>query len=262
MSTKLTARYDCQKCTRMFMASETVARVKCPNCQFLNVFVEEPELILPPWVAREIPIYTPEEASARAKELLAEDPETAVGWEKVAVTYDGIDECYAKGLAVNQNNDYVYATRVSAVISGSVKQIFDAYWDPKAEMQWNTATCVKIQILHDDFTNQLILQQHKKLVTVNFQNDLAYRRCFIEESDHSTWVYCVSENTTPESQPGWVRGILVLGGLLIEAIDADRCKVSLIWSFDINKKISVKSKDEEPKKTALRLCKLKKKDRR
>jgi len=35
--------------------------------------------------------------------------------------------------------------------------------------------------------------------------------------------------------------------------------VSWIWSYDINKKLSVRSKDEEPKKVALRLCKLKKK---
>jgi len=58
-----------------------------------------------------------------------------------------------------------------------------------------------------------------------------------------------------------VRGYLVLGGFLIEAINRNSCKVSTIWAFDINKKfLSVKSpKDEEPKKTALRLCKLKKK---
>jgi len=35
--------------------------------------------------------------------------------------------------------------------------------------------------------------------------------------------------------------------------------VSLIWCFDVNKKLSVKLKDEEPKRVALRLCKIKKK---
>jgi len=67
------------------------------------------------------------------------------------------------------------------------------------------------------------------------------------------------KKTNPESQPNWCRGIVPFGGVLIQAVDAQRCKVSWIWSFDINKKLSVKSKDEEPKKVALRLCKLKKK---
>jgi len=253
-----TTRYNCQSCSRMFMASETATRVKCPNCQFLNVFVPEPELLLPPWVEKEIPIYTPEEASARALELLGENAETTEGWEKIAVTYEGIDACYAKAIAVNQNGENVYATKVSAIINGTVKQIFNIYWDPKAEMQWNAATCAKIQILHDDFTNQLILQQQKKLATVNIQNDLCYRR-FFNETENQIWIYCVSEKTTPEVQPGWVRGIVVLGGFLIEALDANSCMVSLIWSFDVNKKLSVKLKDEESKKTALRLCKIKKK---
>jgi len=85
-----------------------------------------------------------------------------------------------------------------------------------------------------------------------------YRR-YYEESYNRIWIWCVSEKTNPESQPGWVRGIVILGGMLIEAVDANRCKATLIWSFDINKKLSVRCKDEEPKKVALRLCKIKKK---
>jgi len=255
---RMNTRYVCKKCERSFMASETAMRVKCPHCEFLNVFVEEPEKVVPPWVDKEIPIYTPEEASARAQALLRENPQTTEGWEPVDMTYEGIDSCFTKAIALNQNKENVYATKVIATISATAKQIFEAYWDPRSEMQWNAGTCTKIQILHDDFTNQLVLQQQKKLVTVNLQNDIAYRR-FWEESHKQMWVYCVSEKTKPESQEGWVRGLVVLGGFLIETIAADRCKVSLIWSFDINKKLSVHFKDEEPKKVALRLCKLKKK---
>jgi len=67
------------------------------------------------------------------------------------------------------------------------------------------------------------------------------------------------KKTNPESQPGWVRGLVLFGAVLIEAVDATKCKVSWIWSFDINKKLAVKYKDEEPKKVALRLFKLKQK---
>jgi len=144
------------------MASETAKRVKCPHCDFMNVFVEEPEIVIPPWVDKEIPFYTPEEASARAQGLLQENPQT-VGWEAVQVTYEGVDSCFSKAIAINQNKEWVYATKASAIINGSMKQIFDVYWDPRAEMQWNAGTCVKIQILHDDFTNQLVLQQQKKI---------------------------------------------------------------------------------------------------
>jgi len=158
----MNTRYECQKCTRNFMASENVAKVKCPHCQFMNVFIGEPELVLPPYVLKEIPIYTNEEASARSLQLLSENPETTEGWELVSVNYEGIDPCYMKPIAINQNKEYVHATKVSATINAPVKIVFNVYWDLKEEMHWNSATCSKLQILHDDFSNQLILQQQKK----------------------------------------------------------------------------------------------------
>jgi len=240
------------------MASENAIKVKCPHCQQLNVFKEEQEQILPHWVEKEIPIYSLDEASSVAEKFLAEDPDRAEGWETLAQNYEGIESAHTKAIAINQNKELIYVTKVTGHINGTMDQIFDCYWDPRGEMIWNTSSITKIQILEDNNTDQLVLYQLKKNPTVNIQNDIAIRRSYVD-SGRQRWIYSVSEKTKPESQPGFTRGVVPFGGVLIQTIDAQRCKVSWIWSFDINKKLSVRSKDEEPKKVALRLCKLKKK---
>jgi len=254
----LTVRYECQKCSRMYMASEYAQKVKCPHCNHVNVFKEEPELVLPHWVAKEIPIYTIDEASNVAEKLLAENTDRVEGWETLAQTYEGIETAHTKAICINQNKELIYATKITAHINGSLNQIFDCYWDPRGEMIWNTATIAKIEILKDNGSDQLVHYQLKKNPTINLQNDLVIRRSNVE-SHKQKWIYCVSEKTNPEAQAGWTRGIVPFGGVLIQSIEPQRCKVSWIWAFDINKKLSVRSKDEEPKKVALRLCKLKKK---
>jgi hypothetical protein len=240
------------------MASEYAMKVKCPHCNQMNVFREEPEQIFPHWVAKEIPIYTLDEASNVAEKLLAENTERVEGWEALVQNYEGIETAHTKAIAVNQNKELIYATKVTSHINCSINQIFDCYWDPRGEMIWNTASISKIEILKDNGSDQLVHYQLKKNPTINLQNDIVIRRSNVE-SHKQRWIYCVSEKTNPESQPGWVRGIVPFGGVLIQSIEPQRCKVSWIWAFDINKKLSVKSKDEEPKKVALRLCKLKKK---
>jgi len=140
----------------------------------------------------------------------------------------------------------------------SINQIFDCYWNPKGEMIWNTASVSDVKILEDKNSEQLVMIQLKKVPTINLQNDLVIRRTVIDQSQRQRWIYCVSEPNT-QAQAPWTRGLVLFGAVLIEAVDSQKCKVSWIWAFDINKKLSVKYKDEEPKKVALRLCKLKKK---
>jgi len=224
----------------------------------MNIFRPDPEKTFPHWVKKEIPVYKIDEASDIAKKYLNEDPERAEGWEKTGVNYEGIDSSWTKPIVVNQNEEMIYVSKASAYIAATVKQIFDCIWDPRGEMIWNTQTVQKIDIVHDDFSNQLVHQQLKKVPAINLQNDLLIRRAFLE-SHKSTWIYYVSEKGKPDPAPTYTRGLLLFGGILIEAVDARRCRVSFVWSFDINKKLSVKYKDEECKKVALRLCKLKKK---
>jgi len=161
---KFNTRYDCQnqKCSRMFMSSDTVSKVKCPHCNYLNVFREEPEPELPSWVAPEVPIYTLDEASQVAKNYLDEDPERTEGWEKVAVTYEGIESAWTKAIAANLTREFVYCTKVTGYINATINQIFDCYWNPKGEMTWNTASVTAIKVLEDKGAEQQVLIQLKK----------------------------------------------------------------------------------------------------
>jgi len=259
MEQKFNTRYDCKECNRLFMASDVAMKVRCPHCNFLNVFKEEPEVVFPAWVAPEMPIYTLDEASKIARSTLDEDQDRVQGWEKLSVNYEGIETAYTKSIAANLNKELVYATKVSAHIQATISQIFECIWDPRGEMIWNTATVSKINVLEDSPSEQLVHYQLKKIAAINLQNDVVVRRSVIDLSPKQRWIYCVSEKTNPESQAGWVRGLVLFGGILIEAVNPKQCKVSWVWSFDVNKKLSVRVKDEEPKKVALRLCKLKKK---
>jgi hypothetical protein len=227
----------------------------------MNVFREEPEVELPPWVAPEMPIYTLDEAGQIARKYLDEDPERAEGWEKVPIpsTHEGIESIWTKPIAANLTREFVYCTKVVGTINATINQIYDCYWNPKGELTWNTASVTSVKILEDKGAEQQVHVQLKKNPSVNIQNDLVIRRTVIDLSPKQRWIYCVSEKTNPESQPGWVRGLVLFGGVLIEAISSQQCRVSWVWSFDINKKLSVKYKDEEPKKVALRLFKMKQK---
>jgi len=71
-------------------------------------------------------------------------------------------------------------------------------------------------------------------------------------------VYAVSEPVGPEAKAGITRGTIVFGGLLIKPIGNNKSHVTLISCFDYNKILKTRYNDEEPKKTALRLCRIKK----
>jgi len=145
------------------MASDTAAKVRCPHCQYLNVFRDaEPEPDLPSYVAPQMPIYSLDEAGDTARKYLNEDPESNEGWEKVAVTYEGIESAWTKPIAANLNREYVYCTKVTAHINATISQIFDCYWNPKGEMIWNTASVSDVKILEDKNSEQLVHINLKK----------------------------------------------------------------------------------------------------
>jgi len=89
------------------------------------------------------------------------------------------------------------------------------------------------------------------------QNDVVFRRAYDKNSDGSIWVYAASE-AGPAVKPPLTRGTVVFGGLLVKPIGNYKTHVTLVWCFDYNKKLQVKYVDEEPKRTALRLCRVKK----
>jgi len=62
----------------------------------------------------------------------------------------------------------------------------------------------------------------------------------------------------PEAKPPMSRGTVVFGGILIKPIGNNKSHVTLIWCFDYNKVLKVRYNDEESKRTALRLCRIKK----
>jgi len=89
------------------------------------------------------------------------------------------------------------------------------------------------------------------------QNDLVFRRAYDKNPDRSIWVYAASDDKAAV-RPPFTRGSVVFGGVLISPIGNNKSRVTLIWCFDYNKKLQVRYTDEEPKKTALRLCRIKK----
>lgn len=112
---------------------------------------------------------------------------------------------------------------------------------------------------------------------VNMQNDVVFRRAYDKNPDGSIWAYAVSEAGGPPAKPGFTRGTVVFGGMLAVPEGKKygkpgcrrgkenfsdwflfRTRVTIIWCFDYNKKLQVRYNDEEPKRTALRLCKIKK----
>jgi len=71
-------------------------------------------------------------------------------------------------------------------------------------------------------------------------------------------VYAASESVGPEAKPPLSRGTVVFGGFLIKPIGNNKSHVTLIWCSDHNKVLKTRYNDEESKRTALRLCRIKK----
>jgi len=255
-------RYTCQKCTRHFVASAVAARIPCPNCNFENVLRQGSAETsnsssgpsFPP-----VPQYSLEEASGIAKALIAENPETSGGWTKNAVNYEGVDGCWSKAMYTNINNDKIFVNKATSTMDASPQDILNVYWNPKLELEWNATTIQRVTLLEDLSSIQVLHQEIKKNAIVNMQNDVVIRRAFDRNPNGSIWVYAVSPTEgVPAVKPPLTRGSIVFGGLMITPAGNNKSHVTLIWCFDYNKKLQVRYNDEEPKKTALRLCRIKK----
>lgn len=210
----------------------------------------------PSGVATSVPRYTLEEASGVAKALINES--TSSGWTQVSVNYEGIESCWSKLIATNINNDKIFCNKATSFIDAAPDKIFAVYWNGRLEMEWNSTTVQKMTLLEDLGSVQLVHQELKKNALVNIQNDVVIRRAYDKLPNGGIWVFAVSEDG-PAVKPPFTRGQVPFGGFLIEPAGNNRCKVTLLWSFDYNKQLHVKYVDEEPKRTALRLCRIKKK---
>jgi len=254
-------RYTCQKCTRHFVASAVAVKIPCPNCNFENVLrpgaVADSSASAPMYPP--VPQFSLEEASSTAKGLAAENPETTGGWTKVGVNYEGVDGCWSKGMYTNINNDKIFVNKATSTMDASPQDILNVYWNPKLELEWNATTISRVTMLEDLTSIQVLHHEIKKNAIVNMQNDVVIRRAYDKNPNGSIWVYAVSPTEgVPAVKPPFTRGSIVFGGLLITPLGNNKSQVTLIWCFDYNKKLQVRYVDEEPKKTALRLCRIKK----
>jgi len=254
-------RYTCQKCSRHFVASSTASKINCPNCNFDNVLRPGAVTSSGPTSSGlpAVPQYSLEEASNVAKALVYENPDSN-GWSPVNVTYDGVEGCWSKPIATNINSDKIFCNKAVSIMDAPPDIVLSVYWNPRAELEWNSTTLQKVTLLEDLSSIQVLHHELKKNAICNFQNDITFRRAYDKNPDGSIWVYAVSVSGSgiPAANPAFARGTVVFGGVLIKAIANNKTQVTLIWCFDYNKQLKVRYVDEEPKRTALRLCRIKK----
>jgi len=257
-----TSRYTCTKCNRFFVASSTAAKVNCPSCGESNIL--RPDLLPPEkprasYVQETIPHYSFPDGGALALKYIKEDPDHTEGWSKVVQNHDGID-AYQKPIALDINKNEVQVVKASTNVDASPNIVLNAYWNPQSEMNsWNAQTVSKMQILEDLGSVQSIYQVHKPNARINLTNDVVYKRSYDKYGSNGYWISCVSESGRMGVNAPNSRANLIFGGLLIESQGNNKCKVTLIWAFDINKPLHVQFVDEEPKKVATRLFRLRKK---
>jgi len=250
-------RYTCTQCKRNFVAGTSATKISCPNCNYVNILQAEVASSTAEHgsVPAQVPTYTLEEASGVARALVSQDP-SGHGWSPVTVAYEGVEGCWTKHIAMNINNDKIFVNKAVSVINATPDQVLSVYWNGRAELEWNATTVSKVTLLEDLHSVQVFHQELKKNAIVNMQNDIVFRRAYDKNSNGSIWAYAVSENG-PAPKPGLTRGIVVFGGLLAQP-EGKKTRITLIWCFDYNKKLQVKYGDEEPKRTALRVSKIKK----
>jgi len=191
------------------------------------------------------------------KQMVDEDPGSAPGWTQVQVNYEGIDSSWSKPVALNVNGDKITCNKATSLIDASPDDILSVYWG-RDELEWNLQTVQKILILEDLQSVQIVHQELKKHTLANMQNDIVFRRAYDRERNGTIWIYAVSE-PGPAPKAGFTRGTVVFGGILLKSVGSNKTQATIVWCFDYNKKLQVKYLDEEPKRTPLRLCRIKKK---
>jgi hypothetical protein len=243
------------------ITSQNLTKVKCPNCATVNQLVTEGN----PAASQQassysgsrdpVPVYSIHDVSRIARGLL---DESTSFWVEVTVPHvDGIDSCYKRvyGYDRDRQNE-VYVTKAKAYINAPMRVVHNVYWNK--ELDWDSSTVGMIKYYEDNVNNRLILKEHKTTSAATLRNDLVVRAVYEEYNDH-VWYYATSETypTLPE-KGGWRRGHLVLQGCLVTELDNNRCEVSFINCFDFGGWIHVKFIDEEQKKVAGRLSRIKK----
>jgi len=138
-----------------------------------------------------------------------------------------------------------------------MQAIKDVYWN--CELEWDVNTVSHIKVVEDNGYNSLVLKEHKTTSAATLKNDVLVRRSYEEYFDE-IWCTGVSEKSpnVPE-RSGWRRAYLIFSGLKIQQIDEKQCEVSFVHCFDFGGWIHVKFVEDEQKRVALRLSRIKKK---
>jgi len=231
-----------------------VNKIKCPHCQTINVLSQEENIPRQSYYPPTVPQYTLHEASDIARGLLDESNSL---WAEVKVNFDGIRSCHKKVLCIDKEKNEVFVAKAVANIEGTMEAIKDVYWNE--ELDWDVTTVSNIKIIEDNWNSRLTLKEHKTTSAATVRNDLVVRSTF-DVGQNYIWCYSVSEKTPniPE-RTGWRRGHLVLSALRIQKIDENWCEVSYIHCFDFGGWIHVKFVEDEQKRVAQRLARIKKK---
>jgi hypothetical protein len=232
-----------------------VDRVKCPTCGVINELVapSASPLHYPP-PKDPVPQYSIHEVPGVCRRLL---DESVSQWIEVRHNSEGIDSCYKKVYGCDKEKNDVYVTKAKAMVNAPMSAILNVYWNN--EHDWDVSTVSLIKIMEDNGNNRIVLKEHKTASAATLRNDVVVRSIYEEYADH-IWCYAVSEKyqTLPE-KGGWRRGHLVLCGLLIQQVESNLCEVSFVNCFDFGGWIHVKFVEDEQKKVAGRLSRIKKK---
>jgi len=243
-------RVNCSSCTKLFITTVAVTKVKCPSCGAVNHLDVGPEAKSAVPLVQSVPQYSFHEVSSVAKQLLDESVSL---WIEVKVSEGS---CHKKLYCLDKEKNEVYVTKATTTIDGTMDAILDVYWN--WELEWDSSTVALIKILEDNGNNRLTLKEHKTTSAATLKNDVIVRSAYEQYSDH-IWSYAVSEKSTIPERGGWRRAHLILSGFRIQRIEENRCEVTFIHSFDFGGWIHVKFIEEEQKKVALRLSRIKKK---
>jgi len=156
---------------------------------------------------------------------------------------------------IEKKNNEVYVTKAKCHIDVPMNVIHNVYWN--WESDWDSSTVAHIKVIEDGGNNRLLMKEHKTTSAATLKNDLVVRQIYEDYGDH-IWCYAVSEKcTTVPEKGGYRRGQLVLSGFLIQPEGGDRCEVSFINCFDFGGFIHVKFIDEEQKRVAILLSRIK-----
>jgi len=248
-------KITCGSCSKPFIITSQLTKVKCPECGVINQLAMEGGTQTSTQNKDAVPHFSIQEASSEARRMLEESTSF---WVDIKVPHAEVDSCYKRVYGYDKDgNNEVFVTKAKTFIKAPMNWVLEVYWN--GEYDWDNSTVAVIKLIENNGNNRLMLKEHKTTSAATLRNDLVVRSVYEEYSDH-IWCYATSEVCpTVVEKGGWRRGHVVFAGLLISAVDGQSCEASYVSCFDFGGWIHVKFIDEEQKKVAMRLSKIKKK---